>query len=373
MATGKVYSLFNASGTIEEIKPISELPLYCKVYCYSFAMSEKEAAIISPKDAHGNYKLVYISDYEPGFSQLDKYSRPHSQKFGIGHYYDDNLETWDEETVKEYIKKAEIATKERAEAAENKRIADEKERAELPLKYPHLKANPQDKKERKSNLVAHLKHHFPNIKFSVKNPHHDTMNIEWTDGPTVSEVQTKVTSWFEDHETDITGDYRDYAPSNFNRVFGGFAYIFEQRNKSEEVKALLPKLQELRRDNNDQDTDNLLYQIHYDTSFPAGAIITGIEETEVTCGSLREFYRITYKLPEIEIKPQAETVLNSSDFELVNYSDKALALFGDTKSIKDRLKAIGGRFNPYLNYNGGKKAGWIFSKTKEAELKKLIS
>jgi hypothetical protein len=39
---------------------------------------------------------------------------------------------------------------------------------------------------------------------------------------------------------------------------------------------------------------------------------------------------------------------------LVNYSDKAIALFGDTKAIKEKIKAIGGRFNPFLN-NGGQR------------------
>lgn len=55
-----------------------------------------------------------------------------------------------------------------------------------------------------------------------------------------------------------------------------------------------------------------------------------------------------------------------------DYSEKALAVFGDTKPIKDQLKAIGGRFNPCLTYNGNKKAGWIFSKKHRAEIEKLI-
>jgi hypothetical protein len=42
-------------------------------------------------------------------------------------------------------------------------------------------------------------------------------------------------------------------------------------------------------------------------------------------------------------------------FEIVDYSEKAIALFGDTKEIKDLLKAMGGKFNPRLTYNGDKK------------------
>ncbi|MFV0593107.1 MAG: hypothetical protein ACK5M7_17170 [Draconibacterium sp.] len=60
-------------------------------------------------------------------------------------------------------------------------------------------------------------------------------------------------------------------------------------------------------------------------------------------------------------------------FEIVYYSEKAIALFGDTKEIKDLLKAIGGKFNPRLTHNGEKQAGWVFSKTKREELQYMIN
>ncbi len=59
--------------------------------------------------------------------------------------------------------------------------------------------------------------------------------------------------------------------------------------------------------------------------------------------------------------------------ELVDYSEKAIALFGNTKEIKEKLKEIGGRFNPFLTKDGEKMAGWIFAKSKENELKNLIA
>ena len=60
-------------------------------------------------------------------------------------------------------------------------------------------------------------------------------------------------------------------------------------------------------------------------------------------------------------------------YVVYDYSLKALALFGDTRPIKDQLKALGGRFNPKLMHEGSKKAGWIFSKSKEQELKNLLT
>lgn len=51
------------------------------------------------------------------------------------------------------------------------------------------------------------------------------------------------------------------------------------------------------------------------------------------------------------------------------YTDKSFAVFGDTKPIKDGLKAIGGRFN--VNLRG--KPGWIFPLNKEEDVKKFLN
>ena len=66
-----------------------------------------------------------------------------------------------------------------------------------------------------------------------------------------------------------------------------------------------------------------------------------------------------------------ETVVQD-DFVIVDYSDKAIAVFGDTKPIKTELSALGGRFNSRLTHEGEKKAGWIFQKSKEEQVRRLI-
>jgi hypothetical protein len=77
---------------------------------------------------------------------------------------------------------------------------------------------------------------------------------------------------------------------------------------------------------------------------------------------------------EAEYKAKADTATTATgNYEIVNYSQKALAVFGDTRPIKDRLKAMGGRFNPKLTHNGEKQSGWIFSKSKEQELRNLLT
>ena len=55
-------------------------------------------------------------------------------------------------------------------------------------------------------------------------------------------------------------------------------------------------------------------------------------------------------------------------FQLIDYSEKAIALVGDTRDIKEQLKQLGGRFNPRLSCG----CGWIFPKSKRDEVEKLI-
>jgi hypothetical protein len=51
-----------------------------------------------------------------------------------------------------------------------------------------------------------------------------------------------------------------------------------------------------------------------------------------------------------------------------HYTDKSIAVFGDTKPWTQNLKELGGRYNP--NLRGGH--GWIFSKSKEGQVLQFI-
>ena len=52
-----------------------------------------------------------------------------------------------------------------------------------------------------------------------------------------------------------------------------------------------------------------------------------------------------------------------------NYSERSIAVLGDTKPHKDALKSMGGKFNSRLKDN---KVGWIFPKTFETQVKDYI-
>lgn len=72
-------------------------------------------------------------------------------------------------------------------------------------------------------------------------------------------------------------------------------------------------------------------------------------------------------------KEEVKVSTTTSKLELVDYSEKAIAVFGDTKAVKEQLYDLGGRFNHSLNHNGEKEAGWIFSKKLTEKVKTFIS
>ena len=78
------------------------------------------------------------------------------------------------------------------------------------------------------------------------------------------------------------------------------------------------------------------------------------------------------KVPEIKaevVKLNVITEPNLVTIQIVDYSEKAIAIIGDTKPIKDLLKELGGSFNMRLSCG----AGWIFSKKSEQRVRVALS
>jgi hypothetical protein len=57
---------------------------------------------------------------------------------------------------------------------------------------------------------------------------------------------------------------------------------------------------------------------------------------------------------------------------LQDYTEKSIALFGNTKNYVDELKELGGRFNPNLTHDDVKCPGWIFSNKKREQLLEFV-
>lgn len=82
------------------------------------------------------------------------------------------------------------------------------------------------------------------------------------------------------------------------------------------------------------------------------------------------------KAPQRENEAQQPTTaanLSSFNLEIVEYSEKAIAVFGDTKPIKDVLKNLNGLFRANLTYKGERRAGWIYSKKQEQKVREALA
>ena len=72
-------------------------------------------------------------------------------------------------------------------------------------------------------------------------------------------------------------------------------------------------------------------------------------------------------------QPTATADLSTLSLEIVEYSEKAIAVFGDTKPIKNVLKGLNGLFRANLTYKGERRAGWIYSKKQEQKVREALA
>ena len=316
----EIYTL-SANG-IKRLSKHPELPKGTIIYSFGYGMQGEEWATTGNGD-----EIVKLStnSEESYFSRplqkLDEYARPISEKFGIGFYYDLNATRATDEEIAQAIEQANQFIKEVEE--EKKREEEESERAreEVLKKYGAIYDRPSGKYHTDAVLVAkHIRQDlaaaFPGQKFSVRKTDYSTIWIKWQDGPTQEEVERIAGK----HERNCTPDkwncdLWNYEDSAFTAVFGGVDYMYYRRE-------------------------------------------TAPENEEISL----------YKKPEPKQSEPAKAT-KAEGIQLVNYSEKAIAVIGDTRAIKDTLKAIGGRFNAHLTCG----AGWIFSKSKEDALRAALN
>ncbi|MFV0538823.1 MAG: fusion protein [Dysgonomonas sp.] len=295
------------------------------------------------KDQWGvHYKLINLRDFS--FDTSDTI-RPLSERFGIGIYYDDK----------------------------NPTFKTNEEVAELLVKAKALQDAEQAKERQESERRDTVKE----------------IGRKWLQENLPEDTQALIIACLKEDESDMQTDY--YASRTTRTVILGFSKhtrdIFSEMRKCAsnfEETAYLSEYNEgyEHREKYSMGKGYYLGESHY-----SGWIIKkeSIANKEQAIG----YYSYIAGCPDsIFIKPSIEqrqsataeneqvTIQIESDnlsFEIVDYSEKAIALFGDTKEIKDLLKAMGGKFNPRLAHNNEKKAGWIFSKTKRVELNTVLN
>lgn len=313
-----------AKGGLKRLSEHPELPKGTIVYAFGACMEEstwattgngEEIVKLSPNDSES-----YFSN---PFNNLDEYCRPISEKFGIGFYYDLDAPRATDDEISQAIERANNFIREREE--EKNRAEEESKRAkeEVLKKYGAIYDQPSGKYMTDAVLVAKhirqdLANAFPGQKFSVRKTDYSTIHIEWKDGPTKDEVEQIAGK----HERMCApdkwnADLWEHNDTAFTSVFGGVDYLFFNRE-------------------------------------------TAPENREISL----------YTKPEPKQNKTNETkVIDAKGVQIIDYSEKAIAIVGETRAIKDTLKTLGGRFNAHLTCG----AGWIFSKAKEATIREALN
>lgn len=206
-------------------------------------------------------------------------------------------------------------------------------------------------KEIASKVRSYAKKNFPGFKFSVRSEwsmYADSLRIKLVGGPCdLFLVGTRSDDRGYMSTTGVNMDYwkNELTPKVFAALYAVTTYASS-----------------FRYDDSDAMED------YFDTNF---RISVNIDRDEYQVVEPKEKKNALKKVKE-ETGNVVEPV-TAEGLEIVDYSEKAIAVFGDTKAIKDQLKELGGRFNPSLNYNGEKRSGWIFSKKQADKVKELIT
>ena len=356
------YMLFGKNGIMQRNKRV-HVHKGTKIFAHGYAMSLQYFVVYDE-----NMNAVEICNGDPNDVDefcLERYyspiikvgeeTRPVSEVYGIGLYYDESDEIISDEIIEKSLQRAKNIERMKQEKAdkEQREWNEAVERLAKEFNYLERAENKYDRKVVGKNIRTQLKREFPGVKFSVKKESYDCYRISWTDGPT-DEAVTKITSRYDTGRFDAYQDYHYSQESPFTSLFGGVDYIFTQREISdaaiEETRKRFPGLT----------AEN------YNRGYQYG--IEGAATLAYQCSSLDDFiYRMAHRLdfmPEVKEKPAK--VENSGDVQIIDYSEKSIAVIGDSREFYEQLKAIGGAWNKF-------KKCWFFSKKKRAEVEALLS
>jgi len=277
------------------------------------------------------YKLINLRTKE---YQTADIIRPLKEKFGIGYYYDsENSEFMDSFEVAMLLQQAQQQKK-----AEEAKAKQEKIRVEQVKEIGRKRFVEIFPEDAQAVIVARLR---------------QNESDSYTDYYSYSTQRTVIIG-FSKHKRDIFSEMRKHA-SNFEETtyLAEFNEDYEHREKySMGVGYYLGKSK---------------YSGWIIEKEPVYDRNRTIEDFAYTAGEENNIH-ISKGDTTPPNKPTESTGESKDGCTLVEYSAKAVAVFGETKAIKDELKAMGGRFNSRLTFNGKKLAGWIFPKSQEQRL-----
>lgn len=167
--------------------------------------------------------------------------------------------------------------------------------------------------------------------------------------------------WFDDQNS-----YRCFFFNHEGKVYEGLnKYVVET------CKDMYEMVQSYRRDDCDGQIDyfdvNFWEHFHFGSWDKGVKVVPKKRKSVFVSTEVKQEKSSNYTTPQSK-KSGNEDLEVPSDVKIVDYSEKAIAIIGDTKPIKELLKALGCRFNPYLSCG----VGWIASKKREAEIRKAL-
>lgn len=369
------------TGKMEVLNERPQLPTGTRVEYHRghaqlgiFALLEDGATCVN---VYGNYE-------EAGaFCELDKYAKTTSEVFGIGTYYDPAAKPFEAQEIARAIEQANFWEGEQARKREEEARAweaqKEETRGKFAGKYPEHKGGLlTDAVQVAKNIRQDLAEAFPGQKIRVRKEGYDTISICWEDGPTREEVERICKKWQRDFAGNLMEDYYATTDSAFTSVFGGVDYLHFSRLFSAERLAEMAN--ELRAACPDLPEAGKATKFAHPCEFAGLYDFLEAHNAEITregWWTVEEVARIVvdgqsyYTRPEAkETKPaQVAEMPEGGNYQIIDYSEKAIAVTGDTKQIKDTLRQMGGKFNARLSCG----PGWVFSRRKEQELRAFLS
>lgn len=370
------YQMFGVDGQMERNVRV-HLDKGTHVVYHGYGMSRTDMVVC---DNEMNAVAIYdgdtpeaVSEYEtdndtwvPTFSRIDSCCRPLSRVFGIGQYYDESGELISDEVIEKSIAHAKAVDAARTESkrlekeAWNNAVESAKsEYANILTPLEGIADYGERNKTKKNNLMALLRREFPGVKFSGRKGYSE-MTISWTDGPSANEVEAVAQKFEDEFDGDSYSDYYSTKQTPFTSIFGGWDSVRTERKYTdtftERCKAEAEKFK-----------TEAEFRWHVQEVFKSHLTEWQGENRECWWRVIAD-NTSDYRKPAKPQKAKAPAGDDAHTYNIVDYSEKAIAVTGDTKNVKDKLKELGGRFNSHLSCG----AGWIFSKKKEADVRAAL-
>lgn len=320
---GQIYRI--GSG---EMKPVEDANLEIGQVFFLHGYGRKDRKVIydTQKSPEGRlqYKWAGLDEAKMGITNAWEI-RPFSEKFGIGLYYHEG-DTVDSETITEVLAKA----KEQKAIDDTKAIQGREQR---------------EKRENEGKKIF------------------ESICPSW--------AQAAIVAINEKDESDPMTDY--FAARPVKEVLLGFSKhkkdLFSEMRKHADKLEETKHLSEYKKEYEHREKYSMGagYYLKASNRYSTG---WKIEKKPISEYTGQDFWQMcgngNYIKPEekkVE-KPEEKT----GSIQIVDYSEKAIAVTGDTKPFKDDLHALGGKFNFRLKCG----PGWIFPKTKQEEVAEFV-